>query len=161
MGEPPTHDPITAYHEAGHAVVALALDRPVHRVSVLPNRDRFGQCEFRKGVFRPSEDWLEREILIALAGMAAEARHTGTYSREEAEQDLRYVRRLLLQRGSERQLERQERRMLAKVEHLLADDGHWRAVELIAAELLKQGVISGRAARHLFDRGCAEAEHQD
>jgi hypothetical protein len=25
---------------------------------------------------------------------------------------------------------------------------------LIAAELLKLGVISGRAARHLFDRGC-------
>lgn len=161
MGESPTQDPITAYHEAGHAVVALALDRPVHRVSVLPNRDRLGQCEFRKGVFRPSEDWLEREILIALAGMAAEARHTGTYSREEAEQDLRYARRLLLQRGSERQLERQERRMLAKVEHLLADDGHWRAVELIAAELLKHGVISGRAARHLFDRGCSQAEHQD
>ena len=30
-------DPRTAYHEAGHAVVALALNRPVHRVSVLPN----------------------------------------------------------------------------------------------------------------------------
>ena len=32
----PQHDEATAYHEAGHAVVALALDRPVHRVSVLP-----------------------------------------------------------------------------------------------------------------------------
>ena len=44
--------------------------------------------------------------------------------------------------------------MLAKVEYLLADDGHWRAVERIAAELLKLGSISGRAARHLFDRAC-------
>ena len=43
--------------------------------------------------------------------------------------------------------------MLAKAEHLLAREGHWRAVELIAAELLRRGVISGRAARHLFDRG--------
>ena len=148
------HDEITAYHEAGHAVVALALGRPIHQVSVLPNRERLGECEFGKGVFRPSEDWLEREILIALAGMAAEARHTGTYGWEEAERDLRYVRRLTVQRASARQAERLERRLLAKVEHLLADDGHWRAVELIVAELLKDGVISGRAARHLFDRGC-------
>ena len=103
---------------------------------------------------RPSEDSLEREILIALAGMAAEARHTGKYGFAEADRDLRYVRRLVLQRTSPRQAERYERRMLAKVEYLLADEGNWKAVEAIAAELLKLGAISGRAARHLFDRAC-------
>ena len=156
MNEPPTVDPATAYHEAGHAVVALALERPVHRVSVLPNRERLGQCEFGKGVARASQDWLEREILIALGGLAAEARHTGTYGFAEADRDLRYVRRLILQRASPRQAERLERRMLSKVEDLLADESHWQAVEFIAAELLKLGVISGRAARHLFDRACGE-----
>lgn len=145
------YDPATAYHEAGHAVVALALDRPVHRVSVLPNRERLGQCEFGKGVSRPSEDWIEREILISLAGMAAEAKHTGTYGFAEADRDLRYVRRLVLKRTSKRAAERYERRLLAKVEYLLADDAHWNAVERIAAALLKHGAISGRAARHLFD----------
>jgi ATP-dependent Zn protease len=149
--QPPFSDKATAYHEAGHAVAALVLGRPVHKVSVLPNRDRLGWCEFRKGVFRPSEDWLERELLIALAGMAAEARHTGEYDHDAAGRDLRYVRGLALRRASERSVERLERRMLAKIEHLLADDGVWRAVELIAAELRKSGVISGRAARHLFD----------
>ena len=151
--QPPFSDEATAYHEAGHAVVALALGRPVHKVSVLPNRDRLGWCEFRKGVFRPSEDWVERELLIALAGMAAEARHTGTYDRAAAGRDLRYARGLVLQRATERSAERLERRMLAKVENLLDDEGHWRAVELIAAELLKVGAISGRAARHLFEQG--------
>ena len=150
------YDEATAYHEAGHAVVALALDRPVHRVSVLPNRDRLGHCEFGKGRFRPTEDWLEREILIALGGLAAEARQTGTYGWDEAGRDLRYVRKLALQRAGERGAERLERRMLAKVENVLADAGHWRAVELIAAELMKHGTISGRAARHLFELGCRE-----
>lgn len=145
------YDPATAYHEAGHAVIALALDRPVHRVSVLPNRERLGQCEFGKGVSRPSEDWIEREILISLAGMAAEAKHTGTYGFAEADRDLRYVRRLVLKRTSERAAERYERRLLAKVEYLLADDANWAAVERIAAELLKHGAISGRAAKHLFE----------
>lgn len=156
MNDASHHDETTAYHEAGHAVVALALDRPVHRVSVLPNRERLGQCEFGKGRFRPSEDALEREILIALAGFAAEARHTGNYGRDEANRDLLFVRRLVLQRKTERAAPRYEERMLAKVEAMLGDDATWRAVELIAAELLKLGVISGRAARHLYDSATRE-----
>ncbi len=149
--ESPEYDPATAYHEAGHAAAAMALGRDVHRVSVLPGRDLLGWCEFKKAVFRPSEDWLERELLISLAGMAAEARHTGTYDRAAAGTDLKFARKLALQRASERSLDRYERRMLAKTENLLADDAVWRAVEMIAAELLKHGEISGRAARHLFD----------
>jgi hypothetical protein len=158
MESPPLQfDEATAYHEAGHAVVALALDRPVHRVSVVPGRELVGKCEFGKGVSRPSDDWLEREILISLAGMAAEAQHGGTYDRVAAGRDLRLARRLAVQRAGQRQADRLERRLLAKTENLLADEGHWRAVELIAAELMKLGTISGRAARHLFDRACAEA----
>jgi ATP-dependent Zn protease len=150
------YDESTAYHEAGHAVVALILGRPVHHVSILANREVLGVCKFQKGTLRPSEDWLEREVLIALGGMAAEARFTGDYNLDGAGRDRQYVRRLAIQRAGERQAERLERRLLAKAEHLLADEGHWRAVELIVAELLRLGAISGRAARHLFDRGCAE-----
>ncbi|HYH67473.1 MAG TPA: hypothetical protein VD866_22435 [Urbifossiella sp.] len=155
MDEKVEYDPATAYHEAGHAVVALALGRPVHRVSVLPNPDRLGQCEFGKAVFRPSEDWVEREVMISLGGLAAEARHTGTYGWGEAERDLRHVRKLLEQTTA-RAAARLEKRMLAKVENLLADDGHWRAVERIATESLLQGVISGRAARHLYDQAVGD-----
>ncbi len=144
----------TAYHEAGHAVIALALGRAVQRVSIVPGRGWLGRCEFQKGRVRPSEDWLESEILISLAGAAAEARHTGAYAWEGAIADLRTVRRLAVQRASERQAERLERRLIAKVEHLLNQAGHWRAVELIAVELLRCETISGRAVRHLFDQGC-------
>ena len=146
----------TAYHEAGHAVVALALDRPIHQVSIVPSKQFLGMCKFQKGVSRGCDDLVEREALIALAGLAAEARHTGVYDRGGAMRDLRLVRDLALQRVGERQIERFERRMLGKTENLLADDGYWRAVELIAAELLKTGVISGRAARHLYEQGCRE-----
>lgn len=147
---PEQFDPATAYHEAGHAAVALALDRPVHRVSVLPNQELLGKCEFRKGVQRPSDDWIETEILISLAGMVAEARHTGRYDREAAGRDLRYARKLMLYRASERSLDRFERRMVSKTENLLNDESVWKAVELMAAELMKLGVISGRAAAHFF-----------
>jgi ATP-dependent Zn protease len=150
MGQEPAE--IVAYHEAGHAVVALALGRPVQRVSILPDRERLGTCHFGKAVFRPSEDWLEREALIALGGLAAEARFTGVYALDGAARDRRYVAELALQRtGDARKAERLERRLLSKTEYLLAREENWRAVARIAAELVRAGAISGRAARHLFD----------
>lgn len=148
-------DQTTAYHEAGHAVVAMSLGQPVHRVSIVPNQDHLGRCEFGKGRSRPSEDWLERQILISLGGIAAEARHTGHYAWDMARRDVLYVRRLAVQRAGERQADRLQRRLLAKVEHLLARDAHWLAVQKIAAELMRCGTISGRAARQLFEESCA------
>jgi hypothetical protein len=149
----------TAYHEAGHAVIALALGRNVQRVSVLPNQLRLGQCEVKKGRAKPAHDPVEVEILILLGGIAAEACYTGEYAWAGAQQDLRAVRALTSQRASgEKQIARLERRLLDKVEHLLADPAAWRATELIAAELLSCTTISGRAARHLFDQAAAQAE---
>ncbi len=153
----PAFDIATAYHEAGHAVVALAHDRPIHRVSVLPNQLHLGICEFRKGVQRGSVDFVEQEILISLAGMAAEARHTGRYDRAAAGRDLRHARTMALQRATEKQLDRYERRMLSKVENLMNDDALWAAVESIAAELMKHGQISGRAALHLYKLATRES----
>lgn len=145
--------PATAYHEAGHAVVALILGKPVLQVSILPDRETLGICQFGKSSERPTEDWLEREMLIALGGIAAEAKFTGVYAWAGAGQDLVYVRKLAISRAGEQRAERLERRLLAKAEHLLSNEEHWRAVELIAAELIRLGTISGRAARHFFKMG--------
>jgi len=148
----------TAFHEAGHAVMALALGRPVACVSVLPTRQFLGTCEFGKAVFRPSEDWLEREMLIALAGLAAEARFSGDYPWDGAARDQDYAEDLALQRaGTARKASRLLRRMLSKAEHLLAQEENWRAVETMAAELLRVGEISGRAARHIYEESCRES----
>lgn len=142
----------TAYHEAGHAVLALALGRPVQRVSVFPDHLRQGHCAIRKGTIRPSKDAVETEILILLGGAAAEARYTGVYGWNEASMDLRMVRSMTLMRaGSERQAERLERRLLKKAEYILDQPGVWLAAERIVAELLRCTTISGRAARHLFE----------
>lgn len=150
---PTPQDITTAYHEAGHAVVALALGRPIQQVSIAPETKRLGHCEIKKGSFRPSADALETAMLILLGGMAAEAKHRGTYSRVGAGQDLRDVRELAeLRAGGEKQVERLERRMLDKAEHILSKPAVWLATERIAEELLKRTVISGRSAKHVFDQ---------
>jgi hypothetical protein len=152
-------DEITAYHEAGHAVMALALGRPVTLVSIRPGHAHLGICEFGKPVFRPSEDWLEREMLIALAGMAAESRFTGVHDKGAGARDLRYAEGLAVERagGNAKRAQRLLRRLFAKAEYLLLQEEHWRAVERIAVELLRRTEISGRAARHIFAE-CARDE---
>ena len=144
---------ITAYHEAGHAAIAMIVGRSIHKVSIVPNKTRLGACEMKKGRVQPSSDWLEDEILILLAGLAAEAKLTGRYAWQGAGQDLRNVRQLTLSRaGDETRAEKLERRLLAKTEHLLADEKTWKIVEQIAAALLERETISGRAARHLYQQ---------
>jgi len=146
-------DEATAYHEAGHAVAALALGRPIDRVSVIGDARWLGVCHFRKAVFRPSEDWVEREMLIALGGIAAEARLTGDYAWDAADRDYRYAYELARDRGGgARQAGRLLRRALAKVEHLLAREVNWRTVERLAAELLRRGEVSERDASGLYDQ---------
>ncbi len=151
----------TAYHEAGHAVMALVVGRLIDRVTIVPGKTQFGhatlgQCKVQKTRARATRDWLEDEMLILLAGMVAESQVTGEYCAAGAAQDLRAVRRLAQTRGgSERQVERLERRALDKTEHILSDAQHWQAVESIVQQLLEHQTISGRAARHLFEQALA------
>ncbi|HEY8961052.1 MAG TPA: hypothetical protein VIM57_02540 [Luteolibacter sp.] len=146
---------LTAYHEAGHAVIALQMGRTVREVSILPGAKRLGYCEMAKGGRQP-QDALEADLLILLAGLAAEAKVSGQYGLGGASQDLRMAEKLALHRaGNARQAARLLERTLDKVEHLMRDAATWSAVDLIAAELLKAGVLSGRAARHFHEQAKA------
>ena len=152
----PPFDELTAFHEAGHAVMALICGRPVHKVSVRPNATRLGQCEFKKGVQRPSDDWVETEILIALAGAAAEELHAGTPDWHGAGRDLLAVRKLAASRAGERGAERLSKRLYQKALYLLGDEAAWAAVARLAAELVRLGEVSGRAATHFYAEAVRE-----
>lgn len=152
-----------AYHEAGHAVMATIVGRPIQKVTLsaanLPTGGlRLGACNIRKGRTKPTKDWIEDEALILLAGMVAESHVTGRYCEKGAGQDLRAVQRLLSQTRatSARQLEKMVRRLVDKVELLLSEDAHAKAIEWIAQELLQKTTISGRAVTHFFNQAIAQ-----
>lgn len=142
----------TAYHEAGHAIVALSLGRSVEKCTIVRNTIRLGAVQLGKSRGQRQQDFFEIEAMILLGGLVSEARHTGQYNWGGAQQDLRSLRRLTLARvNTDQQVERLEKRLLDKTTHHLDQPGHWEAVELVVAELIKVQAISGRSARHLFD----------
>jgi hypothetical protein len=161
LPEPDPRLVATAYHEAGHAVMAMIVGRPVQKVTITPGNlqtggVRLGACEMKKGRTKSPKDWLEDEVLILLAGMVAEAQFTGEYCEQGARQDLLAVRRLLQTRaGNERQFERLQRRLLDKTEHELSDAGSAKAIASIAQELVARRTISGRAVQHFFNQATA------
>jgi ATP-dependent Zn protease len=147
----------TAFHEAGHAVMALAVGRSVQKVTIAPGKlqfggSRLGTCEIKKGRSKGSKDQLEDDVLVLLAGMVSEARFTGVYCPNGASQDLRDVSaRLCTRAASQRQHERLLKRMLAKTEHILNDEAHLDAIRAITKDLLEKTTISGRAVKHHFE----------
>ena len=54
----------TAYHEAGHAVMAVSLGRPIEKVTIAPSKSqigamtsglRLGVCKIQKGRTKPTK----------------------------------------------------------------------------------------------------------
>ncbi len=155
----------TAFHESGHAIMAISLGRLIEKVTIEPKKNgidgiRLGSCKLQKGRSKASKDWLEDEVMILLGGMVAESFVTGRYCEMGAASDLSAVRRLLQsQPGSPKQLERWERRMLDRTVHWLNAPSHRETIEVVAKELLEKTTVSGRAVRHFL--ALAEAKNGD
>ena len=129
--------------------MALLMGRSVQKVSIIPSQNRLGACTIQKGRAKQVQDKLEAEILILLAGMAAEGRKSGHYNVQGASQDLHVVEKLAMARsGNLRQATKLVHKLLDKTQHLLSDKATWAAVKVIAEELIEHESISGRAAKH-------------
>lgn len=146
---------VTAYHEAGHAVMAVLLGRNVEKVSIEKKHlktggFRLGACKMDKGRRKPSNDPLEDEVLILFAGMIGESFLTEKYCHLSAQEDLINIERILGSRAkNEKDLGRHVKRSLRKAEHLLHDELATKMVQLIALELVEKNSLSGRAVKHL------------
>ena len=120
----------TAFHEAGHAVMAVSLGRTIHKATIAPAKmqtggTRLGAVKLERGRRKSGQDWLEDEVLILFAGMVAEAQFTGSRCALGAASDLRAIEKLLCTRAqTQRQMEKLHRRLLDKTEHLMSDPVH-------------------------------------
>lgn len=150
-----------AYHEAGHAVMAVSLGRSIQKATIVPAQIqtggvRLGTVKMHQVRNQGTHDMLEDSVMILFAGMVAEAQFTGSYCPGGAASDLRAIERLLATRANtQRQLEKLHRRMLDKTEHMLGDQVHEKAIELVAAQLLEHQTIKGRLVKHFLNQAHA------
>ena len=148
-------EPTTAYHEAGHAVMAHVLGKDFKTVSILPDGVGAGRIDFKAPV---SERSLEMESIVAVAGVAAEGLATGrlrvilqeTPSYLIIADDVHRLTSYLLQTGivAEDNIPAfLQRAVMDAVKTLRAN---WPAVEAVAKALLKEKTISGSRARSII-----------
>lgn len=137
---------VTAYHESGHAFVAIALGAIVLSLSIDPDWDdgpeRYGdiEIEWPAGAFRRQDDY-EMKVLVALAGPVAEMIHTGETQHPMHVPEWRMDWQNAW--GNAAELHATQEKRLAYLEtktrelyHILRRDENWSALAVIVDYLL-------------------------
>ena len=154
---PASAERLTAFHEAGHAVMAQLCGRQVTEVEIVGDREHTGMVHSL--VFPPDpadgaapeaeNDDMERQLKIILAGTVAEAMVSGRQGWDETSEDLATAVRLGMRLVDD----------CEDVLPLLSDIGadverdlrrQWPAVEMLAIELLRRKTLTGSEVRKLL-----------
>lgn len=163
-----------AYHQAGHAVAAHLLGRPVPDLSIEAEPEAAGTCGYALwaedfGVLGEGEEEgtagvvgaagvgeagfaeggeVEAEIVACLAGPIAEAIHAGEFSEEAAEDDIFLILELAEAAvADEAAREAYLAGLESKAEALLQEA--WRAVEAVAGALLEERTLEASRVREV------------
>ena len=149
---------LTAYHEAGHAAMALWKGVPFTAMSVIGDERSDGRvvpqiCNW----FRPDAHWDERflpyievEIHVLLAGGEAERRVRGSYNDFGAATDFEHVMTLAARvHYRESALNAFVRWLNESVKETNSNDDYWGLVETLAESLLVKRELTYRQARRL------------
>ncbi len=157
---------LTAYHEAGHAIVALAVCRDILRVSVDPDDTSRGRTELvslrERILVSPDVEpdpvtrrILERDALFGLGGIASERLCGADVDPRGSRSDLEEVlARLMCASGSDDEALSYAGWLLSRAETMLRR--RWRNVRRLARELTRRGTLTGVEVRRLLDRGSAD-----
>lgn len=133
----------TAVHEAGHAVVAMFVGRPV--ISVAMDADgRNGLC-----TASPAPHWTGY-VATCLAGICSTVLHLGDVGEEGSETDCRHIAAKIEKHAGPEERRHLVERIWSETERTLALPECVRAVQAIADKLLDTGSLDAEQVRRLF-----------
>jgi hypothetical protein len=150
----------TAYHEAGHAVMAYCLNYYIRHVSIIPEGDilghlQRGQRENVKGAeFNPSagtRNGIEKKAMVSWGGNVAEyllTRHKFRTVSEQDEQDVFYC--LLYLSSNAQEAGAYSDWLWYRTKTMLQASWHWAATEALARELFDHRYIGGNRVRQII-----------
>ncbi len=153
---------ITAYHEAGHVVVAYALGAEIETVSLWGEADeylpeRFGDVRINWGPVLPTVTWqIQRELLAVLAGPVAEMIYRGERLEPSRygpwQSDWKHAVHCVTSLAREPSRQRELLlRVFVELERRLRDDDCWAAVASVADELLAHEQLEAEQIADLLE----------
>ena len=155
----------TAYHEAGHAVIARYLHVGFKNVTVVPGEDYFGKLVLkreraRQRAFQTAEyevtprrrDAVKKEIIILLGGPYAQMRFNPRCRVQDVEStDIDNAMKLVSYLvGSEHQHKAYWVYMEACVKDLLSM--HWKEIEAVAIALIEKRTLSEDDVKKIYQQ---------
>jgi ATP-dependent Zn protease len=168
---------LLAYHEAGHAVVACVLKRPLSGIALRLGRvagDRLRVTPLREATLEERE----RDVMVLMAGLEAEALLTGDYDwwsaepdRERAESLIRHMvdaghmvsaadeeETELIEQLSEDPMRSAWTLLRHRTHKLVHELPVHSAVTALAAAVLVQGELDAQQAQRVIRQGIASAD---
>lgn len=136
----------TAHHEAGHAVAAVELRKPLRYVTIEPGDDSLGHVMFQKwkASFRPDFDadlrtrlLCENSVIVYLAGPIAGAHFCGRKRWRSADGDIdNAVSMIEYMSGGPDEANAYIEWLAVRSRMFVCSEVHWPQIEAVARELL-------------------------
>jgi ATP-dependent Zn protease len=151
---------ISAYHEAGHAFMAIYVGARVRQVTIEPDRDDGPERHAEIQVEWPLDQFITRElqeksVLVALAGPVAEMIHCGEpyhpgfVAEWAADWRAAWEAAAPLAPAQRKRLSYLEQ-TTAQLDRLLDRDDHWAALAAIVDNLLAHETLEGEEVEDIM-----------
>ena len=138
----------TAYHEAGHAVMAFLTRRPFIKVTIIPDEDgstgsvRYSEKYLTDLDLMTFDPWscrtrskIEKEVMVSYAGQIAEEEFAGKLEHLVYQDDVDIAKLVQKMVGTEEEAQAYQNWLYLRSKNVICHKHNWPLVEALAEEL--------------------------